>query len=400
MKPLESKRPSVLIAGGGIGGMAAALSLSRLGMPVTVLEQASALGEIGAGLQLGPNAFAALDALGVGAAIRDRAVFTDRLVMMDAVDCAEVGTFEVGQAFRERFGNPYAVIHRADIHTAILEQVRHTPHIELVTSCRIAAIRQDGHGVHVTDANGRAFSADYLIGCDGVKSVAREQIVGDGVRVSGHVVYRAVVPTEVMPEELRWNAPVVWAGPNCHLVHYPLRSGDQYNLVVTFHSRDPEVWDVRDGSKEEVLSYFTGIAELPRKLLETPSSWRRWSTADRDPVANWTRGRMTLLGDAAHPMLQYMAQGACMALEDAVTLGAAIRHRQYDMDAAFALYQKSRIPRTARVVLSAREMGRLYHAAGVERLVRNDLWKGRKAEGFYDALQWLYGWTADNCLAT
>jgi salicylate hydroxylase len=400
MHSTKSKRPSILIAGGGIGGMAAALSLSRLGLPVTVLEQAATLGEIGAGLQLAPNAFAALDALGVGAAVRDRAVFTERLVMMDAVDCSEVATFEVGTRFRERFGNPYAVIHRADIHTAILEQVRDSRAIELVTSCQIAAVEQDETGVTITDRRDRVFKADYLIGCDGVKSVVRDQIVGDSVRVSGHVVYRAVVPADVMPQELRWNAPVVWAGPNCHLVHYPLRSGDQYNLVVTFHSREPEVWDVRDGSKEEVLSYFTGIAELPRKLLETPSSWRRWSTADRNPVDNWTAGRMTLLGDAAHPTLQYLAQGACMALEDAVTLGEAIRHCDFDMEAAFALYQQSRIARTARVVLSAREMGRLYHAAGVERLVRNGLWKDRKAEGFYDALQWLYGWTAATCLST
>jgi 2-polyprenyl-6-methoxyphenol hydroxylase-like FAD-dependent oxidoreductase len=400
MDSINSRRPSVLIAGAGIGGMAAALSLSRLGLPVTVLEQAQSLGEIGAGLQLAPNAFAALDALGVGAAVRERAVFTDRLVMMDAVDCTEVGSLESGPAFRARFGNPYAVIHRADIHTAILEQVRHTPHIELVTSCRIASVGQDAHGVTVTDTTGRRYQADYLIGCDGVKSVVREHVVGDPVRVSGHVVYRAVVPAAAMPEELRWNAPVVWAGPNCHLVHYPLRCGEQYNLVVTFHSREPETWDVRDGSKDEVLSYFTGIAELPRKLLHTPSSWRRWSTADRNPVANWTRGRLTLLGDAAHPMLQYLAQGACMALEDAVTLGEAVRHCGFDMDAAFALYQNSRIARTARVVLSAREMGRLYHAAGVERLVRNDLWKGRSSAGFHDALSWLYGWTAANCLAT
>lgn len=394
----DRKLPSVLIAGAGIGGMAAALALSRLGIAVTVLEQATQLGEIGAGLQLGPNAFAALDALGVGEAVRNRAVFTERLVMMDAVDCQEVGTFEVGEPFRQRFNNPYAVIHRADIHTAILEQVRHD-HIELVTNCHIDQVAQDDQGVTITDRQGRVFKADYLIGCDGVKSVVRDHIVGDAVRVSGHVVYRAVIPADVMPEQLRWNAPVVWAGPNCHLVHYPLRSGDQYNLVVTFHSRDAEVWDVRDGSKEEVLSYFTGIAPLPRKLLEAPQTWRRWSTADRNPVENWTKGRMTLLGDAAHPMLQYLAQGACMALEDAVTLGEAIRHCDFDMEAAFALYQKSRIARTARVVLSAREMGHLYHAAGVERLVRNDLWRGRSADGFYNALEWLYGWTKDRCLA-
>jgi salicylate hydroxylase len=400
MKATNSALPSVIVAGAGIGGIAAALALSNLGMPVTVLEQAPSLGEIGAGLQLGPNAFAALDALGAGDRVRAHAVFTDRLVMMDAVDCHEVASFEVGEAFRSRFGNPYAVIHRADIHTAILEQLRAGRGVDLVTSCRIETIDQDEHGVTVTDSTGRRFRADYLIGCDGTKSVARDVVVGDKARVSGHVVYRAVVPVEDMPEELRMNAPVVWAGPDCHLVHYPLRDGHQYNLVVTFHSREKEVWGVRDGSKDEVLSYFTGIAELPRKLLHTPSSWRRWSTADRDPVDNWTRGRITLLGDAAHPMMQYLAQGACMALEDAVTLGEAVRHCRYDMEAAFALYQRSRIARTARVVLSVREMGRLYHAKGVERLVRNDLWKGRGAESFYDALAWLYGWTAANCLAT
>lgn len=391
--------PSVIVAGAGIGGIASALALARLGIAVTVLEQSPTLGEIGAGLQLAPNAFAALDALGVGAAVRERAVFTERLVMMDAVDGSEVGSFEVGAPFRARFGNPYAVIHRADIHTAILEHVQGTPHIELVTSCHIEAIEQDAAGVTVLASDGRRFRADYLVGCDGIRSVARDVVVGDAVRVSGHVVYRAVVPAAEMPEELRWNAPVLWAGPNCHLVHYPLRSGDQYNLVVTFHSREQEIWDVRDGSKEEVLSYFTGIADLPRKLLHCPSSWRRWSTADRNPVDNWTKGRITLLGDAAHPTLQYLAQGACMALEDAVTLGEAVRHCDFDMEAAFALYQKSRIARTARVVLSAREMGRLYHAHGVERLVRNDLWKGREQAGFYNALEWLYGWSAAACLA-
>ncbi|GAB3429863.1 3-hydroxybenzoate 6-monooxygenase [Massilia solisilvae] len=397
----ESARalPSVIVAGAGIGGIAAALALAKQGLHVTVLEQAAELGEIGAGLQLGPNAFAALDALGAGERVRELAVFTERLVMMDAVDCGVVASFDVGDAFRARFNNPYAVIHRADIHTAILEQVRGNPLIELVTSCRIESIGQDEQGVTVTDSTGRAFRSGYLIGCDGVRSIARETVVGDGVRVSGHVVYRAVVPVAAMPEELRMNAPVVWAGPNCHLVHYPLRGGELYNLVVTFHSREQETWGVTEGSQEEVLSYFTGIAELPRKLLSLPSSWRRWSTADREPVDSWTRGRITLLGDAAHPMMQYLAQGACMALEDAVTLGEAVRHCEYDMQAAFALYQRSRIARTARVVLSVREMGRLYHAAGVERLVRNELWKGRSAAGFYEALAWLYDWNVANCLA-
>jgi salicylate hydroxylase len=182
-------------------------------------------------------------------------------------------------------------------------------------------------------------------------------------------------------------------------VHYPLRGGEQYNVVVTFHSRDVEEWSVREGSREEVQSYFGDICPRARQLIDLPKSWKRWATADRDPIAQWTYGRAALLGDAAHPTLQYLAQGACMAMEDAVTLGESLRVNDNDFTKAFDLYQRSRVARTARVVLSAREMGRIFHAKGIERLVRNELWKGRPDERFYDALEWLYGWTAENCLA-
>lgn len=399
MNTLPKKALSVIIVGGGIGGLAAALALSRLGIQITVLEQSPEIGEIGAGMQLAPNAFAALDALGVGENARSRAVYSDRLVMMDAIDGVEVAAFPVDDKFRQRFGNPYAVIHRADIHTSILEAVRQSSLIRFFTSTRVSELTENADQVTVTDAQGNRHTADAVIGCDGVKSVIREKLIGDQPRVSGHVVYRAVVPAEDMPEDLRWNAPAIWVGPDCHLVHYPLRGGKQFNLVVTFHSREPETWGVREGSRDEVLTYFTEICDRPRRLLDRPTSWKRWSTADRDPVESWTRGRSTLLGDAAHPMLQYLAQGACMALEDAVTLGEAVEHCEFDLAAAFKLYENSRITRTARVVLSAREMGRIYHAQGVERLVRNSLWKGRKPEQFYDALDWLYGWTAASCLA-
>jgi 2-polyprenyl-6-methoxyphenol hydroxylase-like FAD-dependent oxidoreductase len=398
MSTKDKKALSVIIVGGGIGGMAAALALSRLGIKIKLLEQSAQIGEIGAGVQLAPNAFAALDALGVGQNARNRAVFTERLVMMDAVDGQEVGTFPVDQRFRDRFGNPYAVIHRADIHTSIYEGVAQSPLIEFFTSTHVTDLIDEGGQVTVVDSNGNRFSGDAVIGCDGVKSVIRDKLIGDEARVSGHVVYRAVVPVEEMPADLRWNEAAIWVGPNCHLVHYPLRHGQQFNLVVTFHSREKEVWGVREGSKEEVLSYFQGICDRPRQLLDAPKSWKRWSTADRDPIDNWVHGRTVLLGDAAHPMLQYLAQGACMAIEDAVTLGEAVKYCDYDLDAAFKLYEKSRVTRTARTVLSAREMGRIYHAKGVERLVRNSLWKDRKPEQFYDALQWLYGWTAAKCL--
>jgi salicylate hydroxylase len=227
----------------------------------------------------------------------------------------------------------------------------------------------------------------------------REQYVGDPAKVTGHVVYRAVVEKNEFPVDLQWNAASIWVGPNCHLVHYPLRGGEQYNVVVTFHSRQTEEWGVTDGSREEVLSYFQGICPKARQLLDLPKSWRRWATADRDPIGQWSYGRVTLLGDAAHPTTQYMAQGGCMAMEDAVTLGEALRVTNKDWVSAFDLYQRSRVARTARIVLSAREMGRLFHVKDVERLVRNELWRGRTPERFYDALEWLYGWNVANCLA-
>ena len=389
----------VLIAGGGIGGLSAALALARQGLRVKVLEQATELGEIGAGIQLGPNGFAAFDALGIGDHARALAVYTDEMVMHDALDETLVGRIPVGEAFRARFGNPYAVIHRADMHGALLQGAMASGLIECVTSTKVARVEQDDHSVTVIDSEGGRHVGLALVGADGVKSAVRQQFVGDAARVSGHVVYRAVVDKADFPEDLQWNAAAIWVGPNCHLVHYPLRGGEQYNVVVTFHSRNQEQWRVSEGSREEVLSYFEGICPKARQLIELPKDWKRWATADRDPIAQWTFGRVTLLGDAAHATLQYLAQGACTAMEDGVTLGEAMRVHHQDVAKAFAHYERSRVARTARVVLSSREMGRIYHAKGVERLVRNDLWKGRTPERFYDAMEWLYGWHVENCLS-
>ena len=395
---MAAHKHSVLIAGGGIGGIAAALALVRQGYRVQVFEQAPEIGEIGAGIQLGPNAFHAFDALGVGEKMRSRAVYTDFMVMHDALDGYQVGKIPTDEKFRQRFGNPYAVIHRADVHLSLLEGAQETGEVEIFTSTRIDQIEQSDAGVSVFDQNGRRFDGVALIGADGVKSAVRQQYVGDPARVTGHVVYRAVVDKHEFPDELKWNAASIWVGPNCHLVHYPLRGGEQYNVVVTFHSRQQEQWGVTEGSKEEVQSYFQGILPKARQLIDLPKSWKRWATADREPIGQWTFGRVTLLGDAAHPTTQYMAQGACMALEDAVTLGQSLQASGHDWQRALDLYQHSRIARTARIVLSGREMGRIYHAKGVERLVRNDLWRGRTPERFYDAVQWLYGWNVSNCL--
>lgn len=388
----------ILIVGGGIGGFAAALALVKQGFKVQVFEQAPEIGEIGAGIQLAPNAFNAFDALGIGERARARAVYTDYMVMHDALDEYCVGRIDTDEHFIKRFGNPYAVIHRADIHTSLVEGAQEYGDIKIITNCHVQSVEQDEHEVRITDQHGRTYKGQALIGADGVKSIVREKYVADPALVTGHVVYRAVVPKEEFPEDLQWNAASIWVGPNCHLVHYPLRGGKEYNVVVTFHSREKEQWGVKDGSKEEVLSYFQGICPKARQLIELPKSWRRWATADREPIEQWTYGRITLLGDAAHPTTQYMAQGACMAMEDAVTLGEALRISQNNVAQAFDLYQRARVARTARIVLSSREMGKLYHAKGVERMVRNDLWRGRPNERFYDAMEWLYSWNIHNCL--
>ncbi len=388
----------VLVAGGGIGGLAAALALTRQGFRVKVLEQAEQIGEIGAGIQLGPNAFAAFDALGVGELARSRAVYTDDLLLVDAIDETQVVRVPTGDAFLARFGNPYAVIHRADVHRSLLEGAEQTGRIEVATGTTVQRVEQFEGGVLVHDSHGGTHRGVALIGADGVKSAVRRQYVGDDARVSGHVVYRAVVDKKDFPAALKWNTAAIWVGPDCHLVHYPLRGGEQYNVVVTFHSREREEWSVREGSREEVQSYFEGICATARQLIDLPKDWKRWATADRNPISQWVFGNVALLGDAAHATLQYLAQGACMALEDAVTIGEALRVSDNDFTRAFALYERARVVRAARVVLTAREMGRIFHAKGLERRVRNELWKDRSPERLFDAMAWLYDWKAENCL--
>ena len=225
---------------------------------------------------------------------------------------------------------------------SLLEGAQASDRVEVRTSTTVQRIEQDADGVTVHDTKGGIHRGIALIGADGVKSAVRRQYVGDEARVSGHVVYRAVVDKKDFPVDLQWNAASIWVGPNCHLVHYPLRGGEQYNVVVTFHSREQEEWSVREGSRDEVQSYFDGICAKARQLIDLPKDWKRWATADREPIGQWVFGRAALLGDAAHPTLQYLAQGACMAMEDAVTLGEALRVNDNDFGKAFALYQRSR----------------------------------------------------------
>lgn len=385
----------VLIAGGGIGGLTAALGLAQKGIASIVLEKASQLGEIGAGIQLGPNAFHAFDYLGVGDAAREMAVYIDQLRLMDALSAEEITHVDLGEAFRRRFRNPYAVIHRGDLHGVFLKACRASERIELRVDSEVTGYTQDTASVTATLASGATVNGRALVGADGLWSNLRKQVVGDGPpRVSGHTTYRSVIPTEKMPEELRWNAATLWAGPKCHLVHYPLSGWKLFNLVVTYHNDAAQPVAGKPVSREEVMRGFEHIHARPRQIITHGVDWKLWVLCDREPIANWTDGRVTLLGDAAHPMLQYFAQGACMAMEDSVCLAHMMEAHSGDIERAFAAYQDNRVVRTARVVLQSRAIGEhIYHPAGAHALARNAIMRAKGSSEWYDALQWIYGGT-------
>jgi salicylate hydroxylase len=385
-------REPVVIAGGGIGGLAAARALALKGFRVRVLEQAHEFGEIGAGIQLAPNAWHAIDALAVGELVKREAVFIERLLMMDGVTGETVIDIPLDARFARRFGNPYAVTHRADIHGALLDACRASPLVELRAATRVSAFEQDERGVTVFTASGERMRAAALVGADGGRSVLREAIVGDGEPPpSGHMCYRAVLKVEEMPADLRWPAATLWAAHNTHIVHYPLRGWKLFNLVATVVRPEATGAHNEEAAPEEVLPLFAHNCEKPMSILRTPRSFRRWMLRFREPVARWCTGRVALLGDAAHLMLQYMAQGAAMALEDAVCLAGCADAYDGDFERAFPAYQEKRLVRASRVQISARLLGMVFHAAdGVERQVRNSIYQGRSPERYYDALEWVF----------
>jgi len=385
----------VLIAGGGIGGLAAALGLAQKGIRIILLEKASALGEIGAGTQLGPNAFHALDYLGVGEAARAMAVYIDQLRLMDALTAEEIAHVDLRDAFRARFGNPYAVVHRGDLHGVFLKACQHHERIDLRVSSEVIGYDQDGSSVTARLASGEGVTGSLLIGADGLWSNIRKQVTADGPPlVSGHTTYRSVIPTDEMPGDFRWNAATLWAGPKCHIVHYPLSGWKVFNLVVTCHNDAPEPVAGKPVTDDEVMQGFAHVHERAKDIIRHGRSWRLWVLCDRDPTERWIDGRVALLGDAAHPMLQYFAQGACQAMEDAVCLSHMLGEYPDDYATALDRYRSQRFPRTARVQLLSRAIGEhIYHPAGEHARLRNAIMSVKSSEDYYDDLAWLYGGT-------
>jgi len=378
-----------LIVGGGIDGLATALALSRTGRVVHLIEKDEEFAEIGAGLQLAPNASRMLDRLGVLDEIAKSAVYPKRLVWRDAATGNLLTAVDLGEPFRRRYRYRYMVMHRGDLLNVLLKACRANVRISLESGKRAIRVEDSGDSARVRCADGAVYDCDAVVAADGLWSTVRKFVHDDGDPVcSMYVAYRGTVPASrfsqgTPPEEM-----VLWTGPEKHFVQYPLRGQKLYNQVAVFRSyrEGSDDW----GTPDELDEHFAQTCTEVRAGIALMDRSRRWPILDRPPIANWTRNRITLLGDAAHPMQQYLAQGACQALEDAITLADCVEEHGDGVDRAFLAYQEIRSPHTAQVQLAARAFGEFWHRMP-ERLEERDRLLLQRSHDNYTELDWLYG---------
>ncbi|WP_249872348.1 FAD-dependent monooxygenase [Oceanobacillus saliphilus] len=376
----------VIVVGGGIGGLATALGLAQADKNVQVLEQAPEIGEIGAGIQLAANATNVLQRLGVMDKISEVSVFPKRLVLMDAYTGKELSALDLGEIYKERYGAPYVVLHRSDMQRILLEACEAHPNIEIRTNQQITSTKDNGNSVDVVTASGAIHSGSAVIGADGLWSTTRKQFSDDDPVCSQYVAYRGAIPMEEVTNVGNLDDVYMWIGRNMHVVQYPVRRGELYNQVVVFKSsqyrKEIERTD-QWGTPEEMDEVFSNTCEKVKTAISFISRQKRWPMYDRNPIDNWTDGNITLMGDAAHPMLQYLAQGACQALEDASYLTDTVLKHGDDFKSAFLEYQQERLPRTAYVQRSARSWGEIIHTENpTATLLRNVILKQRTEKDF------------------
>ncbi|MGW3205221.1 FAD-dependent monooxygenase [Streptomyces sp. NPDC001135] len=383
---------TVVVAGGGIGGLATALSVSARGHRVVLCERNSEFAELGAGIQLAPNGMHALDRLGLAAAVRRIAVPVTELRFMDGVSGEHVVSMPLDERYRARFRNAYVVVHRGELHRLLLRACRDSDRIELRPSSAVVGYEHTGQAVRVLLAGGGALTADALVGADGLHSAVRGQLVGDGgPRNAGITVYRSIVPMDRVPPDLRHAAVTWWAGPGRHFVHYPIASGRSLNLAPSVENQPAETFSGTVVPTARVREQFAVLCDTAQRLLELATEWKAWVLVDRDPVDGWTDDRVALLGDAAHPMLHYAAQGACLALEDAVVLGDLLDCTAAEVGARLRRYNAARRDRTARVHRLARDSIALWHAADTRATARNKALTAMSATDLHDYVAWLHG---------
>ncbi len=382
----------ILIVGGGIGGLSVALALARQGLASRIIERAPEIREIGAGIQLGPNGFRAFERLGIAEQMDEISFKPKAVRLIDSVEGMELSHQTLGDKFEARFHHPYRVAYRADVQAVLLDAVRaRADMVQIELGDGVSDVAQYDAHVAVTLESGRTFEAPALIGADGIWSTVRDQLFGaEPPQASGHIAYRAVLPVDAVPSSLLTDDVQVWIGPGHHLVCYKLRGGALFNIIAIVHGdRVINGWDTL-GDQEELERGFADACPAVRALVAQIEHGRMWALCDREPKAGWSQGRITLLGDAAHPMLPYLAQGACMAIEDGVSLADQLALSPGDPVRAFQAYEQARFARTASVQRAARETGVINHARGEEREKRN-VFLARRRPDDYEAVAWLFG---------
>lgn len=388
-----AKTPKILIAGGGIGGMAAALALLRRGYDVEIYEQAPELGEVGAGVQISPNGARALDALGVFETLKKASCAPRRKEFRLWNTGRAWPMFDLGEIAIEKYGYPYLTVYRPDLLATLVDAVRAIAPdaIHLASTVEDISVRDDGVTLHLK--GGQSADGDILIGADGVKSTVRKCLFGDDeANFTGMIAWRAVIPMERLPEHMRQMVGWTWIGPGGHLVNYPLRGGQLMNMIGTI---ERDNWQVESwytqGSIEECAHDFAGWHEDVQTLIHAAPAVMKWAFMERPPRQKWTQGRASLLGDAAHATLPFLAQGAVMSIEDGVVLARCLEAFD-DPREALLRYEGARVERTSRMVLGAKENTARFHEAalateeGAIRYMENE-WSRAPIHDRYD---WLY----------
>jgi salicylate hydroxylase len=382
----------ILIVGGGLGGASAALALARKGFRVRLIEQAPEFGVIGYGIQLGPNVFPMFDRLGLSDAVLAAALRPGAVLMVDSVDGGVIARIPTGASFVARFKRPYIVIHRTDLHNILLDACRAEPNVEFMPNTGVASYEDTGSGVCVSTTDGRAIGGAALIAADGLRSTIRQQMLGEGdPRTIGYVAHRTIVPMADVTFDVDRDDVVLWSGAGFHIVHYPLRDRTLFNIVTVFKTLNAEPSDTASPHPDLDHVYRDSHPTMRALWAMMDLSHRGWVSSDRDPIRHWSQGRVTLLGDAAHPTLQTLAQGACMAIEDAVCLAEFIGLSDGNLEQAFRRYGQARYLRTARVQYESRYLwDNFYHVGGIEREVARQTWSRRTERDMFDCLAWLY----------
>ena len=394
-------RLHVVVAGAGIGGLTAAIGLARAGLRVTVLERAPVIDEVGAGLQLGPNATSILADFGVLDRVLKLALVPEALRIRSARSGDEIARLPLGPIADMRWGAPYIVIHRADLQRALVEACAQDTDVRIETGMPVAgfAVTEDRVEIGVKQGSEhRRFEADLLIGADGLRSIVRERIglgMGDTPVWSGRTAWRAVLPAADAPKNALRFETNLWLGSRAHLVHYPLRQGEVVNIVAITEDRwraeeAPDLWSI-NGEAKHVAPRFSRWHRDARELVSAVRDWKRWPLFDRNPVAHWTMDRVALLGDAAHPMVPFFAQGAAQAIEDAGALRLAFGTHGRDIRAALAAYQTTRTARAGSIVIASRRQGAIYHLAGPAAFARDMTMRMLGPNRMLARLDWLYG---------